>query len=786
MKLCKALTLVVLNLLLLSITASAQVRISEFMASNTHTLADEDGSFEDWIEIQNVSSVTVNLFDWSLTDKAGNLTKWRFPTTNLPPGGFLIVFASNKDRHTAGKPLHTNFKLSASGGYLALVDPTGTNIITQFSPQYPPQVPDVSYGFALTSSNVTLIATGATARVLVPSVANGGSVLFNNWTGNATNEPFNTASWTSGATGIGFGTAGVGLNVQASMLNSNASAFVRIPFALTNPAAISVLTLNLKYNDGFIAWINGSEIARAFAPPEDLGWNSSATGVHTNLGAENITFAVATNLLRTGTNILAIQGLNIAPTNSSFLILPELVGTVVSGESGSGLYFTEPTPGLENIGGSIVPGPGIANATHTPNVPLDNENLVVTAKVFSTANPIAGVTMYYRVMFDPEVAVTMSDDGLHGDGVAGDGVYGATIPAGASTTGQMVRYYITATDTSSRLSRLPVSDSMTNTAHYLGTVIGANYVTSALPVIHLFAPASVLQPGPTTGATGADSDAGGYVSVFYDGEFYDNVRMWLRGNSTAWYNKKSHRVTFTKEHPFKTTGIGGRIRHTSFVADYPDPTYMRQGLSYWLCAEIGAAGPFYSPVRLQLNGAFYQLANENDVHGEELLERLGYDPNGALYNAAGNVVSGRSSTGGFDMKTRTWSKVDAYAGQDYYDFAGAISEGNSTGQRMTNLFDRFDVPEVISYMVAARFAHENDDVWANMSIYHDNDGDDLWRIIPFDMNLSWGAAFMDSSDYSGIQSTNDNIKSFPLYGSSQAIPANGGSWNRMYDIIFQV
>ena len=67
-------------------------------------------------------------------------------------------------------------------------------------------------------------------------------------------------------------------------------------------------------------------------------------------------------------------------------------------------------------------------------------------------------------------------------------------------------------------------------------------------------------------------------------------------------------------------------------------------------------------------------------------------------------------------------------------------------------------------------AHENDDVWANMSIYHDNDGDDLWRIIPFDMNLSYGAAYMDNASFSGIQVTNDNLKSFPLYGSSQAIP----------------
>lgn len=751
------------------------------MAANASTLADEDGSFEDWIEIQNTSPVTVNLLDWSLTDSSGNLTKWRFPATNLPPGQFLVVFASSKDRRTPGAPLHTNFKLDASGEYLALVDPTGTNIVTQFAPKYPGQVSDVSYGFALVATNLTLVATGTTARALVPSVANGGAALNDTWKGAAANEPFASAGWSSGPTGVGFGTGDVGLNIQSAMLNQNACAFLRLPFVVNNPTNFSLLTLRLKYDDGFVAWINGVEFARANAPEEDLAWDSTATAVHAATAFETMSFGVPANLLRAGTNILAIQGLNVAANSSSFLIYPELIGTTVAGESASGLYFTQPTPGTDNLGGATVPGPGIANVMHTPNIPLDNDNLVVTAKVFPTVNPLASVTMYYRVMFDPESSVSMFDDGAHGDGASGDGVYGATIPASASSSGQMVRYYIRAQDNSGNVSRLPVFTDPASTAQYFGTVVNPGYVTSALPVVHLFAPNTVLQPGPTTSQTGADSQAGGRVSLYFDGEFYDNIGMQLRGNSTSGYNKKSHRLEFNKEHLFRNRESGEPLRKTSFVADYPDPTYMRQGLSFWLCQEIGAPGPFYAPYRLQLNGQFYQLANHNDVHGEELLERLGYDPNGALYNAAGTIQPSQFSTGGFEKKTRTWE-----GNSDYTALANAISESLSTNQRRLNIFDMLDLPEVISYMVAARFAHENDDVWANMSIYHDNDGDNLWRIIPFDMNLSWGAAFMDDPAYSGIQVTNDNIKSFPLYGSSQAQPLNGGSWNRLYDVIFSV
>src|ERR1039458_3973348 len=98
-------------------SADPTVVISEFMAINNSTLTDEDGTYLDWIELYNSSTNTVNLGGWYLADKATNLTHWQFPSTNLGPSKFLVVFASNKDRRVAGTPLHTNFKLSGSGEY---------------------------------------------------------------------------------------------------------------------------------------------------------------------------------------------------------------------------------------------------------------------------------------------------------------------------------------------------------------------------------------------------------------------------------------------------------------------------------------------------------------------------------------------------------------------------------------------------------------------------------------------------------------------------------------------
>lgn len=83
----------------------AEVVISELLASNDNGLQDEDGDTSDWIEIHNATSSAVSLAGWRLTDDPDNPAKWTFPATNLPPGGFLVVFASGKNRIVPGFPL---------------------------------------------------------------------------------------------------------------------------------------------------------------------------------------------------------------------------------------------------------------------------------------------------------------------------------------------------------------------------------------------------------------------------------------------------------------------------------------------------------------------------------------------------------------------------------------------------------------------------------------------------------------------------------------------------------
>src|ERR1700744_5791374 len=158
----------VLAVFLSSLSSPAQVRITEFMASNTQTLADEDGDFSDWIELQNTTTNTVSLLNWSLSDSSGNPGKWRFPATNMAPNSFMVVFASGKDRAVAGQELHTNFKLSAGGEYLGLFEADGS-AASELSPQYPAQFPDVSYGIGMQLTTTVLVATNAAITYAIPT-----------------------------------------------------------------------------------------------------------------------------------------------------------------------------------------------------------------------------------------------------------------------------------------------------------------------------------------------------------------------------------------------------------------------------------------------------------------------------------------------------------------------------------------------------------------------------------------------------------------------------------------
>ncbi|MFW6153854.1 MAG: lamin tail domain-containing protein [Planctomycetota bacterium] len=330
--------------------------ISEFMALNDATLADEDEDYPDWIEIHNPTDAAVNLGGWHLTDEADNRDKWQFPSVTIPAGDYLLVFASGKDRAVAGDELHTNFRLSGDGEYLALIFPDGITIAHEFGPEFPRQVEDVSYGLGVTSaSDVTFVAGGAPATAQVPAGPADEAVWMQ--------RPYDDSGWMAGATGVGYDEAEtyrslIGLDVEAVMKGVNESVWIRIPFTIDDPATVLSMTLRMKYDDGFVAYINGQYVAADYTdgtPP--LAYNAGATTWHPDTEAvvfQDYDVSAARTALVAGENILAIHGLNSGTTSSDMLILPELIGSVNPGGQQVELrYFTAPTPGAPNNSGIL-------------------------------------------------------------------------------------------------------------------------------------------------------------------------------------------------------------------------------------------------------------------------------------------------------------------------------------------------------------------------------------------------------------------------------------------------
>ena len=180
----------------------------------------------------------------------------------------------------------------------------------------------------------------AAAFDLVGDTANGGLEIFS--------EPI------TGSSGGGAFAGLVETNVENEMKGVNASVFLRLPFTVADPAAVESLTLKMKYDDAYVAYLNGEPIAESNAPAS-AAWDSSATAERTDAGAttwETVDVSAHVDLLNADDgaggedNVLAIHAMNYTAADGDFLVLPELV-EVAHTELGDH-FFATATPGDAN------------------------------------------------------------------------------------------------------------------------------------------------------------------------------------------------------------------------------------------------------------------------------------------------------------------------------------------------------------------------------------------------------------------------------------------------------
>jgi len=187
---------------------------------------------------------------------------------------------------------------------------------------------------AVSAAETDLVGLGSTCSYLIPSVENGGSELLTaDWTN--TVAPPNEAEWKPGALGIGFAPEHdpyylvfLRHDVREEMRSLSTTLWAGSEFEIDGDdlAKWQDLQLQMRFDDGFVAYLNGVEIAR-FNAPEVPAWDSRATSSYPDsLGSIPRPFDIDEHLdlLVPGTNVLSIHLMNAASGSQDAVVLPEL------------------------------------------------------------------------------------------------------------------------------------------------------------------------------------------------------------------------------------------------------------------------------------------------------------------------------------------------------------------------------------------------------------------------------------------------------------------------------
>jgi hypothetical protein len=321
------------------------LRINEWLADGLVLFED------DFIELYNHQASPVDLTGLYLTDNpVTQPDKYPLgPLSFIAGEGFAVLRADNRDR-----PGHVDFRLSADSEMIGLFD-AGLNQIDKVL--YGPQTTDMSYGrvpdgtesfqfFELPTPGVSNPSSGpATITIinLVPEHADKRVLVPTENIGEAWNTEINfeDSTWefvTGGPGGVGYERGSgyqdmINIDLQQQMYGTNATCYIRIPFNLgaDDVSGLSGLTLKARYDDGFVAYLNGVEVARRNFNGSPA-WNSQGSTDNPDSAAvefEDIDISAFLSNFKMGNNILAIQGMNGTLTSSDLLISAELDGFII-------------------------------------------------------------------------------------------------------------------------------------------------------------------------------------------------------------------------------------------------------------------------------------------------------------------------------------------------------------------------------------------------------------------------------------------------------------------------
>jgi len=273
--------------------AIAQFEIGETCTGNISIIQDEDGSYEDWFELRNLGMVPNNISGYGLSDDINIPLKWVCPNVTMAPNERQLVFASGKNK-------------------VSLIDHYEGIILANQTWNYRVPTAEPNTSWRLPGANLT--------------------------------------GWNSGIGGFGFGDGDDGTTIPAAT-----SVYLRKSFTMTaaNISELKRLILFMDFDDGFVAYLNGVEIARSNlgnigVPPafNTLASNHEANGYQgLAIDSWEIPESVFLANLLVGENVLAIQVHNAAANSTDLTSNAYLAG----GFSSSTQTFSATLPWMNLI-----------------------------------------------------------------------------------------------------------------------------------------------------------------------------------------------------------------------------------------------------------------------------------------------------------------------------------------------------------------------------------------------------------------------------------------------------
>jgi hypothetical protein len=745
----------------------SQVVINEGSNANGSTIIQPDGNLPDWLELYNTTGFSTDLSGYGLSDDISEPLKWIFPSYNLSANSFLTVIASNKPQS-------------------AYVD-----------------------------HYETAVNAGDNWKYFIP-VSN----LVPNWKA----ITFSDLSWTSAPLGIGYADG----DDATAIANPTSTVYVRKTFNVSDINAISSTILDIDFDDGFVAYLNGVEIARAGLSGIPPNWDEFALGHEASLYSGGLisTFTIDNNVLmsaiQNGTNVLAIEIHNNAANGSDLSLIPYLS----FGFNQSTIYYSGTThPYFLN--------PGTGGVFET------NFSIKSSGETIYLSNPL-GVIIDSLVVPDlnPDMSVGKLVDGAANamlfnvptPGATNNGSVGfvgfentpiINLPGGFYTSAMNVSITNTAVSGGQLRYTLDGTNPTSSSTLYTGPLsLNANTVVKArcfsstfnllpsemavetfffledftLPVISIS-----TDPVNLYGATGIfdnyNTDWRKPCVIEYfneDGQKQFESRASVKPDGGAGGSRSNPQHSVTIEPANNLFGEGTAVHfplidEKSFIQDY-DAFYLRNGSNFWnaypqkdatlmrIMRESHANSQAYTPVIAFVNGQYFGVYELREKANEGYFEQnYGNDPDSldllsvSYFYGPGIIRTVKGSDSSFYNMRNFINSYDPTA-PDYF------AKSN----------EKLDLYNFTDYLSAENWFANFDWAYNNMKMARCQTAGNKWRFFLQDMELGIGNGWTDfnANHFDYFQNNNQPNAFWDIYaGLMQNIEFKNYFVNRYADLM---